>query len=194
MLYTGFDKGGVFVKMSLEEAAAKVKISKKSLDDYLMQLRSAKKWNFDFDKHRHDKIGVVRTFVKMKKAEQKRNQMLSKGQKDGNKHVITVGKAAENDDKFFREFAEISDKVSGLASSTHAGSECATASGESNFMMQKGPGKLSSEEIENMYENGGSFRDPRRRTRIFNGRLQQLTQSSNYFKQSMERQFKNPRI
>lgn len=69
--------------MSLEEAAAKVKISKKSLDDYLMQLRMAKKYNFDFERHRNDKIGVVRTFVKMKKAEEKRNQVRFQISKDG---------------------------------------------------------------------------------------------------------------
>lgn len=39
LLYTGYMKNGVLVKMTLEEAAEKVKISKKSLDDYLMQLR-----------------------------------------------------------------------------------------------------------------------------------------------------------
>jgi len=36
LLYTGFHKNGVFIKMSLNDAAEKVKISKKSLDDYLM--------------------------------------------------------------------------------------------------------------------------------------------------------------
>lgn len=92
LLYTGFDRNGVFVKMSLEEAAAKVKISKKSLDDYLMQLRMAKKWGFDFDRHRYDKIGVVRTFVKMKKAEEKRSQLKLKAERTGNQFVVTVGK------------------------------------------------------------------------------------------------------
>lgn len=71
LLYTGFHKDGVFIKMSLEDAAQKVKISKKSLDDYLMQLRSAKKHGFDFDKHIHEKIGVIRSFVRKKKLEEK---------------------------------------------------------------------------------------------------------------------------
>ena len=39
LLYTGYMKNGQLIKMTLEEAAEKVKISKKSLDDYLMQLR-----------------------------------------------------------------------------------------------------------------------------------------------------------
>jgi hypothetical protein len=39
-LYNGFvDENGKLIKLTLEEAADKVKISKKSLDDYLIQLR-----------------------------------------------------------------------------------------------------------------------------------------------------------
>lgn len=58
--------------MSLEEAAQKVKISKKSLDDYLMQLRSAKKFGFNFEKHNNDKVGVIRSFVRKKKEEERK--------------------------------------------------------------------------------------------------------------------------
>ena len=73
LLYTGFhNKNGAYIKMSLEEAAQKVKISKKSLDDYLMQLRSAKKFGFDFDKHNNDKVGVIRSFVRKKKEEERK--------------------------------------------------------------------------------------------------------------------------
>ena len=75
LLYTGFHKNGAFIKMSLEDAAQKVKISKKSLDDYLMQLRSAKKFGFDFDKHNNDKVGVIRSFVRKKKEEERRRLM-----------------------------------------------------------------------------------------------------------------------
>ena len=72
LLYTGFHKNGQFIKMSLEEAAQKVKISKKSLDDYLMQLRSAKKFGFDFDRHINEKVGVIRSFVRKKKEEERK--------------------------------------------------------------------------------------------------------------------------
>ena len=58
--------------MSLEEAAQKVKISKKSLDDYLMQLRSAKKFGFNFERHNNDKVGVIRSFVRKKKEEERK--------------------------------------------------------------------------------------------------------------------------
>ena len=61
--------------MSLNDAAEKVKISKKSLDDYLMQLRSAKKFGFDFASHNDDKVGVIRSFVRKKKDEVRKNQI-----------------------------------------------------------------------------------------------------------------------
>ena len=64
--------------MSLEEAATKVKISKKSLDDYLMQLRSAKKFGFDFDQHNNDKVGVIRSFVRKKKEEERKRIQAAK--------------------------------------------------------------------------------------------------------------------
>lgn len=51
-------------RWSLEDAAAKVKVSKKSLDDYLLQLRFGKKFGFDFEQHRESKVGVLRSFVK----------------------------------------------------------------------------------------------------------------------------------
>ena len=63
--------------MTLEEAATKVQISKKSLDDYLMQLRSAKKYGFDFDKHIREKVGVIRSFVRQMKQEEKAKKELA---------------------------------------------------------------------------------------------------------------------
>jgi len=39
---------GNLVRYSLEDAATKVNVSKKSLDDYLLQLRFGKKYSFDF--------------------------------------------------------------------------------------------------------------------------------------------------
>ena len=67
-LYTGFkDDQGRFIKLTLEEAAKKVGISKKSLDDYLIQLRNGRQLGFNFNEHQNDKIGVLRTFVKKNK-------------------------------------------------------------------------------------------------------------------------------
>lgn len=67
-------------RWSLEDAAAKVKVSKKSLDDYLLQLRFGKKFGFNFEKNRDSKVGVLRTFVKAQKEKikkEKPNQKIS---------------------------------------------------------------------------------------------------------------------
>jgi len=55
---------GTMAKYSLEDAAKKVGISKKSLDDYLLQIRYGKKFNFDFQKHKNQGIGILRAFNK----------------------------------------------------------------------------------------------------------------------------------
>ena len=52
------------MRYSLEEAAKRVGVSKKSLDDYLSQLRKGRRYGFDFNKNKDDKVGVLRTFVK----------------------------------------------------------------------------------------------------------------------------------
>ena len=49
-------------------------VSKKSLDDYLLQLRFGMKFNFDFQKHKNDKVGTLRAFVKKMKAEDKKSE------------------------------------------------------------------------------------------------------------------------
>lgn len=70
------------LRYSLEDAANKVGVSKKSLDDYLLQLRFGKKFGFDFQTHKDDKVGVLRSFVKSEKTKQKSgkkgNKMSSK--------------------------------------------------------------------------------------------------------------------
>ena len=63
-LYCGVQLNGKFVKLSLKEAASRVGISRKSLDDYLLQIRAAKSFGFDFKVHRLDKVGVLRQFVR----------------------------------------------------------------------------------------------------------------------------------
>ena len=64
-----------------------MKISKKSLDDYLMQLRSAKKFGFDFDRHNNDKVGVIRSFVRKKKEEEKGKRIKPAGKTDADSNV-----------------------------------------------------------------------------------------------------------
>ena len=71
-LYNGVYREGELIRYSLEDAANKVGVSKKSLDDYLLQLRFGKKYGFDFQEHRAEKVGVLRTFVKDKKKQKAR--------------------------------------------------------------------------------------------------------------------------
>eukprot|EP00826_Nyctotherus_ovalis_P032168 TRINITY_DN2596_c0_g2_i10.p1 TRINITY_DN2596_c0_g2~~TRINITY_DN2596_c0_g2_i10.p1 ORF type:complete len:163 (+),score=64.48 TRINITY_DN2596_c0_g2_i10:406-894(+) len=67
-LYTGsIESNGVKKKYSLEEAADIVGIAKKTLDDYLLQIRAGRKYGFDFNIHSESKVGVLRSFVKSKK-------------------------------------------------------------------------------------------------------------------------------
>jgi len=66
-LYNGVYREGNLVRYSLEDAAAKVGVSKKSLDDYLLQLRFGKKYGFDFQKNKNEKVGVLRSYVKSQK-------------------------------------------------------------------------------------------------------------------------------
>ena len=68
-LYNGVTRDGNLVRYSLEDAASKVGVSKKSLDDYLLQLRFGKKYGFDFQKHRSEKVGVLRSYVKNQKTD-----------------------------------------------------------------------------------------------------------------------------
>ena len=52
---------------SLEDAAKKVGISKKSLDDYFLQLKNGKANGFNFNEHKNDKIGILRNWNKKHK-------------------------------------------------------------------------------------------------------------------------------
>ena len=51
-------------KMSLIEAADHVGLSKKTLDEYFNQIKEGKKYNFDFNKHKKDKVNILRGYVK----------------------------------------------------------------------------------------------------------------------------------
>ena len=71
-LYTGrIDKDGKVQKLSLDDAAKEIGIAKKTLDDYLLQLRAGKKYNFDFNEHKDDKVGILRAFVKERKVNER---------------------------------------------------------------------------------------------------------------------------
>ena len=94
-LYEGVvDRFGNKIKMTLQDAAEKVDISKKSLDEYLNQIRFGKILGFDFNKHRNDKVGVLRGFVKtqMNNMEEKINtsNMIRKKRRRTKKKEINI--------------------------------------------------------------------------------------------------------
>jgi hypothetical protein len=64
-LFNGYhDENGNYIKYSLDEASIKVGIPKKSLDDYLTQMRLGRKYKFDFNKNKDEVVSVLRKFVK----------------------------------------------------------------------------------------------------------------------------------
>jgi len=44
-----------------------VGISKKSLDDYLFQIRFGYRYGFNFNEHYNEKVGILRDFVRQQK-------------------------------------------------------------------------------------------------------------------------------
>ena len=68
-LYNGFyNENGEYTRYSLDQAAKMVGISKKSLDDYLLQLRLGRKYGFNFNQNKTKKVGILRAFVKNHRA------------------------------------------------------------------------------------------------------------------------------
>lgn len=77
-MHEGIEENGKKIQIPLDVAAQRVGISKKTLDDYLFQIkfefflkknkkiinRLGKKYNFNFKDHQNDKIGILRAFVK----------------------------------------------------------------------------------------------------------------------------------
>ena len=93
-LYTGFkDEKNNFIKYSLDNAAEKIGVSKKSLDDYLLQIRLGRKYGFDFDKNKYKKIGELREYVKNEKQKEpattkKKINLKKKKKESGKKEEI----------------------------------------------------------------------------------------------------------
>ena len=69
--YSGRETPDGIVKMNLEEAARLVKMPKKSLDDYLLQIKFGQKFGFNFNAHRDSKVGILRNYVRRHKALEK---------------------------------------------------------------------------------------------------------------------------
>jgi hypothetical protein len=61
--------------MSLEDAAVEVGVQKKSLDDYLAQLRAGRQYGYDFNLRKREKVGDLRRYIKeMQSKEKKANK------------------------------------------------------------------------------------------------------------------------
>ncbi len=84
-LYNGFyNEKGEYTRYSLEQAAKMVGISKKSLDDYLLQLRLGRKYGFNFNQNKTKKVGVLRAFVKKHRANQNNKSFIGNDTKTNN--------------------------------------------------------------------------------------------------------------
>ena len=80
-IYSVDEKGNkIKIKYTLEQAANKTGISKKSLDDYLIQLRIGRHFNFNFTEHKNDKVGILRNFVKQHKPTYDKEKKLPKNE------------------------------------------------------------------------------------------------------------------
>ena len=68
-LYAGKIMGdGSLVRYSLDAAAKKLHMNKKSLDDYLHQIRLGTRYKFDFKANQNEKFGILRTYTKKKRS------------------------------------------------------------------------------------------------------------------------------
>ncbi len=109
-LYNGYkDENNKFIKYSLDNAAEKIDVSKKSLDDYLLQIRLGRKFGFDFDKFKYQKIGELRDYVKKIKEKEpgltKKRETKKKTKK--NKNYINNNVNNDNNDIEEEEVEEI---------------------------------------------------------------------------------------
>jgi hypothetical protein len=96
-LYNGFyDENGEYTRYSLDQAAKMVGISKKSLDDYLLQLRLGRKYGFNFNQNKTKKVGILRAFVKKHRANNSIKSLL--GNDKSNNDNILEGKMGLEED------------------------------------------------------------------------------------------------
>mmetsp|Transcript_28808 Transcript_28808/g.32961 ORF Transcript_28808/g.32961 Transcript_28808/m.32961 type:complete len:81 (-) Transcript_28808:24-266(-) len=58
-------------QLPAEEAAKRVGIPQKTLDDYVSLLRFGRKFGFDFNEHKDEKVAVLRAFVQKNKNKSK---------------------------------------------------------------------------------------------------------------------------
>ena len=106
-LYNGYkDERNNYFKYSLDNAAEKINVSKKSLDDYLLQIRLGRKYGFNFNENKYKKIGELRDYVKdnkekeagiVKKREQKGKKLDGKNKKKNKNTKNEKNKASKKE-------------------------------------------------------------------------------------------------
>ena len=78
MLFNGFyNDEGIKEKYDLQAASDKIGIPKKTLDDYLKQIRMAREFGFNFNKNKNEPISVLRKFNKDMLSEYKKTKKLN---------------------------------------------------------------------------------------------------------------------
>lgn len=67
-------------RLSLKEAAKAVRLPKKTLDDYLQQLKAGKRGGFDFAQHANQGVGTLRDFLRVRKAAERDTEVIMQDQ------------------------------------------------------------------------------------------------------------------
>jgi hypothetical protein len=91
-------ESGVLVQMNLNQSAAQLGVSRKSLDDYYRVIKKAKDMGVDFKKYKHKGFGALRAFVR---GAQKGNPIetcysLLEDDSDDNDEINTVPKVSSS--------------------------------------------------------------------------------------------------
>ena len=86
-IYQGIiDDKGNKKKITLQQAAEEVNLSKKSLDEYLNQILLGQKYGFNFNIHKNDKVGMLRGYVKKQQMKENTTDKITKEKNIKNKH------------------------------------------------------------------------------------------------------------
>ena len=86
-IYQGIiDDKGNKKKITLQQAAEEVNLSKKSLDEYLNQILLGQKYGFNFNIHKNDKVGMLRGYVKKQQMKENTTNKITKEKNIKNKH------------------------------------------------------------------------------------------------------------
>ena len=113
-LYNGFyNEKGEYTRYSLEQAAKMVGISKKSLDDYLLQLRLGRKYGFNFNQNKTKKVGILRSFVK--------RHRIMKSNQNNNINININDSYKLNKDNIDDDFGEEENEQQGSNDSDYSG-------------------------------------------------------------------------